>query len=332
MARFNAEAGAGLLFMILYFFVFLWLLLTYITRRIKLRSRWSILFFHVVIRLASQACGIGFGILGFSNIGIFTAFLILGAEGYFTLVLCTFRFVISWHQHNLPGGVSWLEPRRGADDGLSWRARARRSLTLVLLGPFALLFYRENIMATFHILLILANTTIVVGGSFLANANFADFDSPETQHKLLISRISRTAGQSVFLALNLVLLFVLLLTARNDRRSRARKGGLGFHPTLVLLLIAWIPLIVRGTYGVLQSADFALSYFDFNNYGPHGFTAHYTLVEYLMGVTPSGSRACVLLSCTYFTSKNDPPKPEVRPRVEGEAELQELREQENIRS
>jgi hypothetical protein len=60
-----------------------------LTRRIKWRSRWSILFFHVMVRLASQACGIGFAILGFSNTNIFLAFLILGAEGYFTLVNAT---------------------------------------------------------------------------------------------------------------------------------------------------------------------------------------------------------------------------------------------------
>jgi hypothetical protein len=39
-----------------------------------------------VVRLASQACGIGFAILGFGNTNMFLAFLILGAEGYFTLV------------------------------------------------------------------------------------------------------------------------------------------------------------------------------------------------------------------------------------------------------
>jgi hypothetical protein len=141
---------------------------------------------------------------------------------------------------------------------LDKRERVRRTLAFLFLGPFALLFYRDNIMAAFHIVLILANSAIIVGGSFLANADFSQFDSADTQHKLLVSRTVRTAGQSVFLACNVALLGIILITMRNDRRSGARKGGV--HPTLVLLLIAWIPLIVRGTYGVLQSADFAVRF------------------------------------------------------------------------
>ncbi|KAJ7321701.1 hypothetical protein DFH08DRAFT_1033720 [Mycena albidolilacea] len=321
MSKFNGEAGAGLVFMILYLGVFLWLLFAYATHRIKWRSRWSMLFFHVVVRLASQACAIGFAILGFSNTNMFLAFLILGAEGYFTLVLCTFRFVISWHQHNLPGGVSWLEPRRGAGPILDQRARTRRTLAFLFLGPFALLMYRDNVMAAFHVLLILANTAIIVGGSFLAGADLVQFDSADTQRRLRISRSARTAGQSVFLGCNAALLIIILVTMRNDHRSPVRKSGV--HPALMLLLLAWMPLIVRGSFGVIQSADFELSYYNFHNYGPNGFTAHYTLVEYLMGVMTEWL-ACVLLCCTYFTSKSDPPKSEIMPQVEGEsAELQE---------
>ena len=58
----------------------------YQTKKIKLRSRYSFLYFHVIIRIASQACGVAFGVLGFTNIDVFLAYLILGAEGYFTLV------------------------------------------------------------------------------------------------------------------------------------------------------------------------------------------------------------------------------------------------------
>jgi hypothetical protein len=62
------------------------MLWAYVTKRIKWRSRYSLLFFHVAIRVASQACGVVFGVLGFENTNVFLAYLILGAEGYFTLV------------------------------------------------------------------------------------------------------------------------------------------------------------------------------------------------------------------------------------------------------
>lgn len=58
----------------------------YLTGRLKWKSRYSLLFFHVTIRVASQGCGIAFGVLGFENVNVFLAYLILGAEGYFTLV------------------------------------------------------------------------------------------------------------------------------------------------------------------------------------------------------------------------------------------------------
>jgi alpha-D-ribose 1-methylphosphonate 5-triphosphate synthase subunit PhnH len=58
----------------------------YISHRLKWKSVYSWLFFHVTIRIASQACGVAFGIFGFENTGVFIAFLILGTEGYFTLV------------------------------------------------------------------------------------------------------------------------------------------------------------------------------------------------------------------------------------------------------
>ncbi|KAK7046411.1 hypothetical protein R3P38DRAFT_3388262 [Favolaschia claudopus] len=307
MSKFNGEAGAGLLFMILYLFVFIWLFYAYITHRMKWRSRWSVLFFHVAIRLASQGCAIGFAILGFANKNIFIAFLILGAEGYFTLVLCTFRFVISWHQHNLPNGVSWLEPRRGAK--IDSRARIRRLLAFLFLGPFALLIYHDNIMAAFHVLLALANSTIIVGGCYLLNADLSQFDSDDTQRKIRVARVTRTTGQGVFLACNAALLAIILVTIRNNRRTAPRKNGwFGVHPTLVVLLVTWVPLIVRGTYGILHSP---------NTYGEHGFSSHYTLVEYLMGVTTEWL-ACVLLSCTYATSRHDPPKSEFKPQGEGE--------------
>lgn len=54
---FTKDAGAALVFAILYFGLFIWMLLGYITGRYKVRSRWSLLFFHVIIRVASQVSG-----------------------------------------------------------------------------------------------------------------------------------------------------------------------------------------------------------------------------------------------------------------------------------
>ena len=83
------------------------------THRLKWRSRYSLLFFHVTIRVASQACGLAFGMLGFSNMDVFLAYLILGAEGYFTLVrpihICfSDKLSLRWESFRLSvQGDSW---------------------------------------------------------------------------------------------------------------------------------------------------------------------------------------------------------------------------------
>jgi hypothetical protein len=51
---FTKDAGAALVFAILYSILFIWMLAGYITGRFKVRSRWSLLFFHVTIRVVSQ--------------------------------------------------------------------------------------------------------------------------------------------------------------------------------------------------------------------------------------------------------------------------------------
>ncbi|KAF7307917.1 hypothetical protein MKEN_01152500 [Mycena kentingensis (nom. inval.)] len=321
MTTFTGEAGAALVFLIGYFCVFVWMLYGFLTHRLKWRSRYLALFLHVTIRVASQACGIGFGILGFRNTDLFLAFLILGAEGYFSLVLCAFRFVISWHQHNLPSGESWLEPRDppGTKKNL-------KILAFVLLGPLAFVFFYNNPMVIMHSLLILANAAIVTGGSYLAGADFTSTDpaaQADTTRRLNISKAARTAGQAVFLACNATLLIIILVTMRRNRRdgdSRNRKGTV--HPTLVLLLVAWFPLIVRGIFGVLQAAVWDLSYYNPENYRSEGFTPRFTVIEYLLGVLTEFV-ACVLLNCTYFTSLNDPKKKDIQAVLDSKAKAGE---------
>ncbi|KAJ7060191.1 hypothetical protein C8F01DRAFT_1141744 [Mycena amicta] len=311
MPKFTGEAGAALAFLIGYFAIFLCMLYGFLTHKIKWRSRYLALLTHVTIRLASQGCGVGFGILGFRNTNLFLAFLILGAEGYFSLVLCAFRFVISWQQHNLPSGESWLEPRDPPGTN-----KARKALAFIFLGPFAFLLYHDNPMVGFHSALILANVAIVVGGSYLAGADYSNPDLPDTKNRLRVSKIARTSGQAVFLAGNAALLAIILVTMRNNRRdgdSRKRKGTV--HPTLILLLIAWFPLIVRGIFGILQASVWSLSYYNPENYTADGFTPRFTAIEYMLGVFTEWL-ACVLLNLTYFTSVNDPKKRDIFAELE----------------
>jgi hypothetical protein len=165
-------------------------------------------------------------------------------------VLCAFRFLISWQQHNYPSHQSWLEPRTDQ----SAKTRTRKALIFIFLGPLAVIFFWKDPMVVVHSLLVLANVAIVYGGGQLAGADYANLNSPDTIKRLNIGKITRTVGQSVFLGCNFGLFFVIVATIIGERRAGRR-----IHPTLWLLLAAWFPLITRGIFGVLQSAVFSVS-------------------------------------------------------------------------
>jgi predicted Na+-dependent transporter len=73
----NAEASAALVFLILYAILFIFLFLGYVTGRLPGCSRYSIIMFHVIVRLSSQATGLAFGVIGFSNPQLLVAYFIL---------------------------------------------------------------------------------------------------------------------------------------------------------------------------------------------------------------------------------------------------------------
>ena len=73
----NGEASAALVFLILYTILFVLLVAGYIGRYLKWRSRYTIVLFHVTVRLASQATGVAFGIIGYKDIGLLVAYFVL---------------------------------------------------------------------------------------------------------------------------------------------------------------------------------------------------------------------------------------------------------------
>ncbi|GLB34622.1 hypothetical protein LshimejAT787_0201870 [Lyophyllum shimeji] len=284
----NTEATAALVYLILYVIVFSILILGYATGRLELRSRFTVITFHVAVRLASQAVGLAFGIEGFSNINLLIAYFILGAEGYFTLVLCTYRCLISWHYHNFESNDSWLEPR--LPPGTPFLQR--------LHNGFAVFGSKRRPMTLMHYFLIGANAIIIAGG-----VN----NSRDT------GRIMRTVGQSIFLTVNTILLACIFQAMQQYRRERP---GRKMHPTLYVLLAAWPLLCVRGLYGLLAGIYPPFSYFNPDNYDANGLTDAFVISEYILSTTMEWA-SCVLLMLTYVTSRNDPPLPPLKEQSNG---------------
>jgi cytochrome b561 len=76
----STEARAALVFLILYAILFALLLLGSLTGRLKLRSGYGWILFYLVVRLASQAAGLAFGVVGSANISLLVAYFVLGGE------------------------------------------------------------------------------------------------------------------------------------------------------------------------------------------------------------------------------------------------------------
>jgi hypothetical protein len=128
------EGIAGVVFLILYSINLAILIYGFSTRLISFKSVYSFLLLHVVLRLAAQAVAIASGTKDRIDIGLTIAFFVLAAEGYFTLVLCAYRFLIHHHQHVYHISGSWLEgkpQKAGTGGGVKepWYARFRRAMT-----------------------------------------------------------------------------------------------------------------------------------------------------------------------------------------------------------
>lgn len=127
-------------------------------------------------------------------------------------------------------------------------------------------------------------------------------DSPDTKMRMNVARITRTAGQSVFLTINALLIISILHTIWKDKKKVHSRPNGKVHPTLIILAVAWLPLIVRGVFGVLQAAIWSvrlhlqyifcfltphkLSYMNPENYDAGGFTPSFSAIEYCFGVLP----------------------------------------------
>jgi len=287
----NAKATASLVFLILYAFLFAILLFGFLTRRLKLFSRYSGILFHVVVRLASQATGLAFGVtvVGYANTSLLVACFVLGVIGYYALTLCTFCFLVLWQNHNCTSD-SWVKPRRAS--GTPWHKK--------LISCFALVSNRRPTSALF-ILLTAAFSIIVSGGTSVDPGTTDGSTVQQPNRNLPAAKWQRTAGQAVLLIVNIFLLYCIVETIRQSHRENPRKRP---HPILLLLLATCPLLLVRGVYGVMSGVLPAFNYFNPDNYGESGMTRLFVISEYIMG-TATEWISCTLLMLAYFTLMND---------------------------
>ena len=153
-------------------------------------------------------------------------------------------------------------------------------------------------MSIIHNLLIAANSIIISGGSQLAGGAKT---VQEFQSGLVRAKAMRVAGQSVFLSINVFLLYCIYDAIKQCKRENSGR----VHHTLWVLLAIWPLLFVRGLYGVLSAVLPAFNYFSPSNYDSEGLTDAFVISEYILGTTMEWT-SCALLISTYLASRNDP--------------------------
>lgn len=257
---------AAAIFLALYSLFSLFMIYVIYKKGFKTVYSWLITF--PVIRFGSQLCGMVFAIVGIEHYNWLIAYLVLGAEGYFVLILAAFNFVV--HAQKEVFGRSWateiIEPLK--------RFRMLRTYS-----------------AMFHSLLIPANAMVIAGGTMLSGES----DLGAIKGKVTTSKALRTVGQVIFLVMTSL---VVVFAGYVYKVDRIRKH---FN---ISVLVASPFLIVRGIFGILSIYIEDMNYFQFSNYSGSGINHNLVIYEYVLSTTMEFMASILLLS-NFFMEKYD---------------------------
>ncbi|KAG5368103.1 hypothetical protein CJU90_0291 [Yarrowia sp. C11] len=278
MAFFDKDMGAAALtFLVLYLIALI--ISVYILVQRGIKSRFTFIAIVCLIRVGAQLSGVGFSIQGFEHYQWLIAYLILGAEGYFSIVLAAYHFVAVFETHVT--GNSFLRPTLPLELKSGKGARASHN-------RFSW-YLRHNTSLYFHFLLIPANVILIVGGTRTIGV---PADEWNTSHLVKEGKILRVVGQSIFLG---GCVFILAYAVRL-RTAKKLSGA-----PLTAVLLAGPPLLVRGAFGIISALVDDYNYYDFNNYGANGLKTKFLLGEYLMGATME-YLATIILLLSHFSA------------------------------
>ncbi|CUM48430.1 uncharacterized protein AC631_01049 [Debaryomyces fabryi] len=235
---------------------------------------YRILLLFGLFRVSGQLCGVAFGVLGIEHWHWLIAYLVLTAEGYFSLIIAAFHFVIQSQVKQT--GSSWLQKKKGSGE------KKHRSWVLNRFSNISWSF-------CFHINLIPANALIIAGGTMLTGLDPSRLS--EEQSEVNTSKGLRTAGQTIFL-IETIIVILLLIYVYVKERIRCR--------TIYLLFAASPFLLVRGIFGILSIYVDKMNYYQLSNYDGAGLTSQFVAYEYCLATTMEFVVACLLISNYYL--------------------------------
>lgn len=232
----------------------------------------TFIFLLVVVRVASQVCGVIYASLTSPSESVLIAYLILSSQGYFFILMGVFRFIIR-------------EQKR--EYGHSWLLNLGPQLQLPILSKMT-----KTWAKTFRAIVVPGNVLVIVGGITLTGINVQDLANE--QSKVNLSKVLRTIGQAILLAVTVV---VLLLNVYVYYRERIRKW------TLVAVMLLSPFILVRGTFGICSVFIPEMNYFDMSNYVNGEINHRLLIYEYVLSTTMEFIAAVILMT-TWFDDRN----------------------------
>lgn len=244
------------------------------------KSMYSMLLIFGVLRVVGQISAVSFATLGLEHWQWLIAYLVFSAEGYFVLVLSSFRFLTTAQIRR--HGTSWIRPTKE-----EIALRVSRETTW-----WGKMRARHTLSYCFHLVLIPANALVISGGSMLAGIDANELAQHES--KITASKALRTSGQSMFLAETVVAMYLVVYCMwKEDVRDH----------TTVILCIAAPFLLVRGVAGVLAIYIKQMNYYDMRNYTTHGLSLSFVIYEYTLTATMEFVTGMCLILNYYFEQR-----------------------------
>lgn len=227
-----------------------------------IKSIYTMLLVFAIFRVVGQMSAVIFAKLGYEHYQWLIVYLVFSAEGYFVLVLASFRFLVLSQKRKF--GTSWIRPskeevKKRVSEATGFRKKWNA---------------RQTLSANFHMCLIPANALVVSGGSILAGIDVNDLS--KKQDLVTTSKALRTSGQAIFLA-ETVLTVCLLIYCVWKEHVRDH--------TVVLIAVASPFLLVRGIAGVLAIYIRQMNYYDMRNYTSEGLSLNFVTYEYTLTAT-----------------------------------------------
>ena len=212
---FVAQGAAASIYLVLY--IILLASSANIVRKIGIKTPYIFLLFFGLIRTGAQLSGVAFAAQGYSAINWFIAYLVLGAEGYFALILGSFYFLVYCEKEKF--GISYYHE------------------------PLVKNNSKTSTAAIFHWVLIPANALVIAGSSLIAG------DTPQQlEQEASTAKNLRGVGQAIFLTETI---FVMLVAFRIVVQKNLRT----YSTYAVTFALPF--LFIRGIYGFAVSFHFS---------------------------------------------------------------------------